>query len=131
MYMITVDYFMLLYLWHLYRYIFFHLKHYFLIFFHMFIIPVVPSSSTLSVSFVDSFFSIKHMSSGLTTTLYMIFCYKFYYDFLWHVNYMWNLYWYIYIYFPMWKWYLIYISYISDNFLICPDGYFSTNAFFL
>ena len=36
--------------------------------------------------------------------------------FLWHVNYMWNLYWYIYIYFHMWKWYLIYISYISDHF---------------
>ena len=83
----------------------------------MFIIPVVPSSSMSSVSFLDAFFSFKHMSSRLTTTLHTIFCYKFYYDFfLWHVNYMWNLYWYIYIYFPMWKWYSIYISYISDNF---------------
>ena len=47
----------------------------------MFIIPVVPSSSISSVSFVDAFFFLKDMSSGLTTTLYMIFCYKFYYDF--------------------------------------------------
>ena len=47
----------------------------------MFIIPVVPSSSISSVSFVDALFFLKDMSSGLTTTLYMIFCYKFYYDF--------------------------------------------------
>ena len=47
----------------------------------MFIIPVVPSSSISSVSFVDAFFFLKDMSSGLTTTLYMIFYYKFYYDF--------------------------------------------------
>ena len=47
----------------------------------MFIIPVVASSSISSVSFVDAFFFLKDMSSGLTTILYMIFCYKFYYDF--------------------------------------------------
>ena len=47
----------------------------------MFIIPVVPSSSISSVSFVHAFLSLTDMSSGLTTTLYMIFCYKFYYDF--------------------------------------------------
>ena len=29
---------------------------------------------------------------------------------------MWNLYWYIYIYFHMWKWYSIYFSCIFDNF---------------
>ena len=33
MYMITVDYFTMLHLWHLYRYIFFIWKHYFIIFF--------------------------------------------------------------------------------------------------
>ena len=82
----------------------------------MFIIPVVPSSSISSVSFVHAFFSLKDMFSRLSTTLYMIFCYKFYYDFLWHINYMSNLYSYIYLYFHMWKWYSIYISYISDNF---------------
>ena len=47
----------------------------------MFIIPVVPPSSISSLSFVDAFFFLKDTSSGLTTTLYMIFCYKFYYDF--------------------------------------------------
>ena len=50
-------------------------------FFHMFIIPVVASSSISSVWFVDVVFFVIDMSSGLTTTLYMIFCYKFYYDF--------------------------------------------------
>ena len=47
----------------------------------MFIIPVVASSSISSVWFVDVVFFVIDMSSGLTTTLYMIFCYKFYYDF--------------------------------------------------
>ena len=46
----------------------------------MFIIPVVPSSSISSVSFVHAFFSLTDISSRLTTTLYMIFCYKVYYD---------------------------------------------------
>ena len=122
---------LMLHLWHLYRYIFFIWKHYFLNFFHMFITSVVASSSISSVWFIDVVFFVIDMSSGLTTTLYMIFCYKFYYDFLWHVNYMSNLYEYIYLYFHMWKWYSIYIFYISDNFFICPDGYFSTNAFCL
>ena len=97
----------------------------------MFIIRVVPSSSISSVSFVDAFFFLKDMSSGLTTTLYMIFCYKFYYDFIWQVNYMSNLYWYIYVYFHMWKCIqYIFLTYLT-NFLICPEWYFSTNAFFL
>ena len=47
----------------------------------MFIIPVVAFSSISSVWFVDVVFFVIDMSSGLTTTLYMIFCYKFYYDF--------------------------------------------------
>ena len=47
----------------------------------MFIIPVVPSSSISSVCFVDVVFFLIDMSSGLTTTLFMIFCYKFYYVF--------------------------------------------------
>ena len=47
----------------------------------MFIIPVVPSSLSSSVFFLHPFCSLTCMSSGLTTTLYMIFCFKFYYDF--------------------------------------------------
>ena len=47
----------------------------------MFIIPVVASSSITSVWFVDVVFFIIDMSSRLTTTLQIIFCYKFYHDF--------------------------------------------------
>ena len=45
-------------------------------------ISVVASSTISSVWVVDVVFVLIDMSSGLTTTLYMIFCYKFYYDFL-------------------------------------------------
>ena len=64
MYIITVDYFTMLHLWHLYRYIFFIWKHYFLKFFHLFIIPVVASSSISSACFVDVVFFVIDMSSG-------------------------------------------------------------------
>ena len=47
----------------------------------MFVIPVVASSSITSVQFVDIVFFIVDMSSGFTTTLQIIFCYKFYYAF--------------------------------------------------
>ena len=48
----------------------------------MFVIPVVASSSITCVSFVDVVFFLVDMFSGFTTTLQIIFCYKFYDDFL-------------------------------------------------
>ena len=48
----------------------------------MFVIPVVASSSITCVSFVDVVFVLVEMSSGFTTTFQIIFCYKFFDNFL-------------------------------------------------
>ena len=97
----------------------------------MFIIPVLASSSISSVWFVDVFFVID-MSSGLTTTLYMIFCYKIYYDFFMTCK--------LYVKFVLMHLSIfscvkmifdIYLLTYLTMFFICPDGYSSTNAFCL
>ena len=45
-------------------------------FLHIFVIPVVASSSITGVGFVDIVFFIVDISPGFTTTLKIIFCYK-------------------------------------------------------
>ena len=124
MYMITVDHSTIFHFWHLYRYIFFIWNHYFINF------PYV-CHAYCSIFFHYMCFFCKcvflvDMSSGFTTTLQIIFCYKFYYDFLRHISYISIMYPYIYLYFSYVR--MILFRYLSI-FFICQDGYFHTNAF--
>ena len=92
----------------------FHLNSLFRKFLHMFVLPVVASSSIAGVGFVHVMFSIVDIPCGFTATLNIILSYKFYFAFLWHKIYIYFLYEYIYIYVGMLE--LYFYRYLWHNF---------------